>query len=104
MEKFLLVYYGGKQPPPEKKDMVMQDWMNWFQAQGKMVVDQGNPTMPGKTIGPRGGVKPGVIGEPVTGYSIIIAASLDAAVAAAKTNPQLKAGGEIAVYSIMNLM
>ena len=104
MDKFMLVYYGGKQANPSERDKVMAEWNAWFAGMGKKVVDQGNPTMPGKTIGARGGVKAGVPGEPVTGYSIIMAENLDAAVAMAKSNPQLKAGGQIAVYSIMNMM
>ena len=102
MENYLFVYYGGKMagtPAEQKKSM--DDWMNWFKNQGAAVVDAGNPTMPGKLVTKRGVKLIG--GEPVTGYSIFKAKDMDAAVAIAKTSPQME-GGEIAVYSIMKTM
>jgi hypothetical protein len=79
----------------------MDEWMAWFKNQGQALVDAGNPTMAGKMVTAKG-VK-ALSGEIVTGYSIFKAADIDAAVAIAKTSPQLK-GGEIAVYSIMKTM
>jgi hypothetical protein len=102
MENYLFVYYGGKMaatPAEQKKSM--DEWMNWFKNQGSAVVDAGNPTMPGKLVTKKG-VK-AIGGEMVTGYSIFKAKDMDAAVAIAKTSPQLE-GGEIAVYSIMKTM
>jgi len=104
MDKFLLLFYGGSETPPDQADQIDNAWMAWFKGMGKMVVDQGNPTMSGKTVGPRGGVKSGVPGEAVTGYTIISANDMDAAVMAAKSSPHLKAGGQIAVYSIVPWM
>jgi hypothetical protein len=69
---------------------------------GKTVVDAGNPTMPVKSIGPKG-VK-AIGAKPVTGYSIFTADSLDSAIALAKTSPQIDAGGTIDVYKIMPVM
>ena len=102
MENYLFVYYGGKMaatPAEQKKSM--DEWMNWFKNQGSAVVDAGNPTMPGKLVTKKG-VK-AIGGAMVTGYSIFKAKDMDAAVAIAKTSPQLE-GGEIAVYSIMKTM
>jgi hypothetical protein len=102
MQKFLFVYYGGKMaatPVEQKKSM--DDWMNWFKKQGKAVVDAGNPTMPGKIVSKTGAKV--ITGAAVTGYSIFNADNLDAAVAIAKTSPQLD-GGEIAVYTITQVM
>jgi hypothetical protein len=102
MEKYLFVYYGGKMantPAEQKKSM--DDWMNWFKKQGKAVVDAGNPTMPGKSIA-KGSVTE-IKGKMVTGYSIFTAANMDAAVAIAKTSPQLE-GGQIEIYQIMAMM
>ncbi len=100
MANYLLVYYGGKmETDPKKAAKAMEVWMKWFKDNGKNVVDMGAPTKPGKTISSTG-IKTGVIGEAVTGYSIIKADSLDAAVALAKTNPQIAASGQIAVYEL----
>jgi hypothetical protein len=102
MAKYLFVYYGGKMdatPAAQKK--TMDAWINWFTKQGKAVVDSGNPTMPGKLVA-KDGVK-AITGNMVTGYSIFSADNLDAAVAIAKTSPQMD-GGEIAVYNINSVM
>jgi hypothetical protein len=103
VEKYLLVYYGGSmESDPRKAQAAMAAWMKWFQDMGKAVVDAGNPTKPGKTVSSAGAKD--VPGDPITGYSIIQAANLDAAVALAKKSPQITAGGKITVYSVQAMM
>jgi hypothetical protein len=103
MSKFLLVYYGGKmETDPKKQKESMDLWMKWFAGLGKAVIDAGNPTMPGKMIS-KGSAK-AIAGEVVTGYSIIQADNLEAALKIAKGSPQITAGGQIGVYSIMEMM
>src|SRR5512136_602451 len=100
MAKFLYVYYGGKiETDPKKQKESMDTWMKWFKSLGKAVVDAGNPTMPGKILSKNGAKD--ISGDSITGYSIVQADNLDAAVKIAKGSPQLTAGGQIAVYSIM---
>lgn len=102
MDNYLFVYYGGKMaatPAEQKKSM--DAWMNWFKVQGQAVVDSGNPTMPGKLVNQRG-VK-AITGKMVTGYSVFKAKDIDAAIAIAKSSPQMD-GGEIAIYKIMATM
>jgi hypothetical protein len=101
VKKYLLVYYGGKvESDPKKAKEAMGAWMKWFQDLGKAVVDAGAPTAPGKTVTGKG-VKKGVIGDPVTGYSILQAENLDAAGDMAKKSPQMGAGGQIAIYELL---
>jgi hypothetical protein len=57
--------------------------------------------MPGKLVN-KSGVK-AITGKEVTGYSVFKAANIDAAVAIAKSSPQLNSG-EIAIYQIMKMM
>jgi hypothetical protein len=103
MAKYLYVYYGGKmETDPKKQKESMDTWMKWFKGLGKAVVDAGNPTMPGKIL-TKGGNKD-ITGDPITGYSIIQADNMDAALKIAKGSPQLTAGGQIGVYSIMEMM
>jgi hypothetical protein len=104
MEKFLLVYYGGAMaatPSEQKKSMAA--WMKWFQDMGKAVVDGGAPTIPGKEIS-SAGTKNIALAKPVSGYSILQAENMDAAVKLAKSCPIIAGGGKIAVYSIMPMM
>ncbi len=101
MANYLVVYYGGKmETDPKKAAKSMEVWMKWFKGLGKAVVDMGAPTKPGKTVSSKG-TKNGVIGEPITGYTILKADSLDAAVALLKSSPQLTAGGQIVIYELL---
>jgi hypothetical protein len=102
VEKFLLVYYGGKMAATEEEAKKSMDaWMKWFQDMGKAVVDAGAPSMPGKIVG-KGSPKEGFIGDqPVSGYSILQADNIDKAVNLAKSSPVIADGGQIAVYSLM---
>ena len=100
MANFLYVYYGGMMaatPAEQKKSKDV--WTAWFGKLGKGLVDAGGPTMPGKLVG-KSGVK-AVGADPVTGYSVVKADSLDAAVAMAKGCPSIPEGGRVAVYELM---
>ena len=100
MGKYLLVYYGGKMAAtPKEVEKSNMDWMNWFKSMGKSMVDMGAPTMPGKMVGG----KP-MTGDPVTGYSVIMADSMDAAMKMAKGAPGMNDGLMIAVYPMMDMM
>ena len=72
---------------------------------GKALVDGGNPFTPAaKSIASDGKVSDGPIGATASGYSIIKADSLNAAVQSAKGCPVLKSGGKITVYETFNVM
>jgi len=103
MTKYLFVYYGGNAPASKAEaDKVMANWMKWFGSMGKAVVDAGNPTQPGKKVSSKG---LSAIGRnPVTGYTIVSADSMDKALAMAKGSPQLASDGQIAVYEIVPTM
>jgi len=97
--KFLFVYYGGAMattPAAQKKSM--DAWNAWFKKLGKSMIDPGAPTKPGKMVGKTARA---ITGEMVTGYSVVMADNLEAAVAIAKTSPQITDGGTIGVYEIM---
>jgi hypothetical protein len=105
MAKYLLLYHGGSQPETEEAGkQVMADWVRWFESLGAAVVDGGNPTAASKTVAPGGAVSDGAGASPTTGYSVLSADSLDAAVELAQGCPHLKAGGTVAVYETLELM
>lgn len=99
MEKYLLVYHGGSgmAATPEAQQAAMAEWTNWFSSLGAAVVDGGNPVMKTQVVGP---------GSPagVSGYSVLQADSLEAAVKMAQGCPVLGAGGGIEVCETMNAM
>jgi hypothetical protein len=77
----------------------------WYEKLGSAVVDGGNPFTPtAKSIASDGTVRDGPVGAMATGYTIISADSLDAAVEKAKGCPVLQGGGQISVYETFNVM
>ena len=105
MTEFVLVYTGGSMPETEEEGAkVMEAWGAWMGGLGDALVSGGNPFTPqAKTIDSNGGVADGAVGTPATGYSIVKADSLDAAVELAKGCPHWKHGGEISVYETFQM-
>jgi hypothetical protein len=104
MANFLLLYSGGSMPASEaEQKAVMKEWETWFGKIGAGLVDGGNPTTPmARSIASNGKVSTVQAGSMVSGYSIIKADSLDAAVSLAKGCPVLKGGASISVFETFN--
>jgi hypothetical protein len=69
------------------------------------VVDPGNPFTPlAKRIAPNGGVSKRPARGMASGYTIIKANSLDAAVELARGCPVLQGGGQVTVYETFQVM
>lgn len=97
MANYLLVYHGGAMPEsPEENAQVMKAWTDWFGVLGDALVDGGNPVSQVRTIAANGSVSNGGA-NPSSGYSILKADSLDAAVALAKGCPVLAGGASVEV-------
>jgi hypothetical protein len=105
MANYLLAYHGGGMAgTPEEQEKAMAAWGTWFGQLGEAVVDGGNPVGAAKMIAANGAVSDGGGANPLTGYSVIKAGSLDAAVAMAKGCPILAAGGSIQVCETFDVM
>jgi hypothetical protein len=105
MAKYLLVYHGGSMAEGEEAQAkVMAAWGAWFQNLGPALADGGNPTSQAKTVAGNGSVSDGGGANPATGYSLIEADNIDAAVALAKGCPVLESGGNIEVAETFNAM
>ena len=106
MANFLLLYTGGSMPASDaERDSVMQAWNAWFGKLGSNLVDAGNPFTPqAKSISSNGAVSDGPVGELASGYSVIKADSLDAAVAIARECPVTLGGAKITVYETFPVM
>ena len=104
MANYLLVYHGGSMPDsPEEGAKVMQAWTDWFGVLGDALIDGGNPVSQVKTIAADGSVSDGAA-NPASGYSVIKADSLDAAVALAKGCPVLHGGASVEVAETFEAM
>lgn len=106
MPDYLLLYSGGHMPEsPEEQGAVMQAWEAWSGKLGSALKDGGNPfTGQAKTIGLGGEVAEGGLDDPISGYSIVTAASLDEAVGMAKGSPVLQGGAEVHVIETVDVM
>jgi len=84
---------------------VVQAWGASYTGLGSALVDGGNPFTPvAKSISSDGTVREGPVGTPASGYTIIKADSLDAAVEMAKGCPVLQGGSQVSVYETFNVM
>ncbi len=106
MANFLLLYSGGSMPESKaEQDKVLKAWEAWFGKIGSALVDGGNPFTPqAKTIASDGKVTDGPVGTLATGYSVIKADSLAAAVELAKSCPVFLGGSKITVYETFPVM
>jgi len=96
MANFLLLYHGGKMPEsPEEGAQVVKAWTGWFGELGDALIDGGNPVSRSRTISPGGSVSDAA--SDVSGYSVIRADSLDAAVELAKGCPVLLGDARVEV-------
>lgn len=104
MAKFVFVYHGGSSPDsvsPEGMAEVMAAWEAWYGELGEAIVDGGNPF--GQTRVVTADAVATTNDSPATGYTVIDAADIDAAVAAAKGCPILAAGGNVEVAEALDM-
>ena len=99
MTNYVFAYSGGKGVAADEAERNAQyaKWGQWFGSLGSAVVDGGAATGTAKTVGP-GGLVSDHGSRGLTGYSIVSADSLDAAVELAKGCPVLEVGGAVDVY------
>jgi len=102
MPNYILAYHGGAQPEsPEEGAKHMQRWRTWLSDLGDAVVNPGTPL--GKsTFVSAGGVMADGGPEALTGFSVVSADSMEAALEMAKACPFVEIGTlEVAVMKEM---
>lgn len=104
MARYAFVYHGGKAPSsPEEGKKVMAEWTSWYDSMGKAVVDGGGPAGPSTTVSKAGAASNGG-SNPVSGLTIVEAASHDAAVKMAGGCPMVKDGsGSVEVVELLRM-
>lgn len=97
---YVILYTGGNMPESElEQEETLRAWENWYSKIGNSLVDAGNPFgSRAKSITSDGMIMDAKDDCTPTGYTIIQADSLEAAVSMAKTCPILKNGAKISVY------
>jgi hypothetical protein len=104
MTNYVLLYTGGFMPESEEDQAaVMTAWGAWYERLGAAIVDGGNPFSASKNVTEKG-IGDGPVSTPaITGYTIISADSLDAAVQQAQDHPHVKYGGQVTVYETFRM-
>ena len=92
MSNYVISYHGGNTPEsPEEGAKQMAKWRAWVDGLGDAVVNPGTPLGKPKTVS-SGGVSDDAGSDPLTGFSIVKADSMDAALEMAKGCPHLEIG------------
>ena len=87
MPHFLFAYHGGKMSETEAEtEAEIAHWQGWFDNISAAIVDPGNPIGESRTVSDTGIVDDGG-SNPLSGYSIVMADNIDAAVAMARDCP-----------------
>ena len=104
MARYLLAFHGGRMEEGDANAEAMAAWDVWFKKLGDHVVDPGNPVGATRVIAADGHVSTNGIPSPLSGYTVIDADSLDAAVQAARECPVLRVGATVEVCETVNVM
>lgn len=92
MPKFVFAYHGGVAPrTPEEGEKAMAQWRAWYEKMGSALVDGGAPVGPSKTVTPDG-VRDDGGANPISGYTLVDAPDMDAAVEMARGCPMVVDG------------
>lgn len=104
MPQYVFAYHGGGQPDtPEEGAKAMAAWQAWFGGMADAVVQPGNPVGMSRTVA-ASGVSDDGGSNPLSGYTVVQAASMDAACDMAKGCPIVTDGtGSVEVAEIMEM-
>ena len=92
MPKFLFAYHGGKMPETKAEIAAeMKRWRDWMDGLGDALVDPGNPVGMSSTVSIDGVANNGGA-NPVSGYSLVMAYDMNAALAMAAGCPMVTQG------------
>ncbi len=102
MPEYIIAYHGGKKPEtPEEGAAGMEKWKAWIAGLGEAVVNPGTPLGMSKTVS-ADGVSDTDASNKLTGFSVVQADDLDAALEMAKACPFLD-GGTLEVAEMMKM-
>ena len=103
MPNYVLAYHGGNEPEsPEEGAEMMANWKAWVAGLGDAAVNPGTPLGKSKTVS-SGGVSDDGGPNPLSGFSIVKADSMEAALEIAKSCPYLEIDGTIEVAEVMEM-
>ncbi len=103
MPQYVITYLGGNQPSsPEEGKQHMAKYMEWLSSIGENAVSPMNPFKDTRTVKPDGTAVAGSSTK-MSGFTIIRADSMDAALSMARGCPFLEIGGSLEVSELMQM-
>jgi hypothetical protein len=103
MSQYIISYLGGNQPStPEEGQKHFVKYKEWLSSLGESAVSPANPLKNTKTINPDGSVTDGSTTS-MSGYTIVEADSIEAALDMAKGCPFLDIGGSLEVSELVQM-
>ncbi|MES9971354.1 MAG: hypothetical protein ABW092_15075 [Candidatus Thiodiazotropha sp.] len=103
MPEFLFTYHGGKLPEtPEEGAEGMAKWQAWAKTLGAALINPGTPVGITKVLTLDGITEEPSV-NPILGFSILEADSMQAALELLKTCPHLAYGGTLEVSQMMQM-
>ena len=103
MSIYVFAYHGGeKLESPEEGAKYISKSKAWVGGLGDAIVNPGTPLGKSKTVS-SGGVSDDGGSNPLSGFSIVKADSMDAALEMAKVCPFLDLGGTLEVAKVMKM-
>ena len=103
MPNYILAYHGGKKPDsPEEGAEHMAKWKAWADGLGESLINRGTPLGKSRTVN-SSGVTEGGGADPLMGYSILQAETIDDAVKMVESSPHVNFGGTMVVAEMMEM-
>lgn len=103
MSEFIFAYHGGSMPESEEEGArVMAQWGAWMEGLGSAIVNPGAPVGDSKTVH-SDGVNDDGGANPLSGFTVVKADTIDAAIKMAQGCPVLQSGGTVEVAPVMQM-
>ena len=103
MPQYVITYLGGDQPSsPEEGKQHFAKYQKWLTSLGDAAVSPMNPFKNTNTVNPDGSVTTGS-STSMSGYTVIEAESMDAALEISKACPFLDINGTLEVSELMQM-
>ena len=103
MSQYIIVYLGGNPPSsPEEGKQHFSKYMEWIKSLGDSAVSPANPLKDTNTVNSDATVTSGGTTS-MSGFTVINAESMEAALSIAKTCPFLKIGGSLEVSELVEM-
>ncbi|MGB7297967.1 MAG: YciI family protein [Burkholderiaceae bacterium] len=101
MANYIFAFHGGAMPEtPEEGAKVMAKWVAWMEGLGDAIAHPGAPVGQSHTVS-AAGTKPDGGANPLSGFTLITADSLDSAIEMARGCPINEAGGSVEIAEML---